>query len=315
MHDLVIKGGTVIDGTGAPARTADVAIEGGRIVEVGSVDPASAARVVDADGALVTPGFVDIHTHYDGQATWEERLIPSAWHGVTTVVMGNCGVGFAPVRKSDRNRLVELMEGVEDIPGTALHEGLRHPGPAWRAAAVRDGGAGRSARAGRRGRRGRDGPAGGRGDCRWGTGFFDVPHPEPQVVQGGADAVAAGVRGRAVRHRRGHGRRPAGRHRSGVRLHRPRRRVRHAATDRGAVGPADVDLGGPRGSGPGQLAAAARPHGGGPSRRAGDAGPGGGPGRRGAVRSAGHGEPVHRHQGLPGHRRPAPRRAGATYAH
>jgi len=125
-YDLIIRGGTVVDGTGAPARTADVAVAGGRIAEVGEVDaPAgSAARVVDADGALVMPGFVDIHTHYDGLATWDDRLLPSAWHGVTTVVMGNCGVGFAPCRPGDRQRLIELMEGVEDIPGTALHEGL-----------------------------------------------------------------------------------------------------------------------------------------------------------------------------------------------
>ena len=122
-HDLVIRGGAVIDGTGAPARTADVAVSGGRITAVGRVDGAG-DREVDADGALVTPGFVDIHAHYDGQATWDHRLAPSSWHGVTTVVMGNCGVGFAPVRPSDHQRLIELMEGVEDIPGSALHEGL-----------------------------------------------------------------------------------------------------------------------------------------------------------------------------------------------
>jgi N-acyl-D-aspartate/D-glutamate deacylase len=121
--DLLIRGGTVVDGTGADARTADVAIADGRIVDVGKLGT-TAARVIDADGALVMPGFVDIHTHYDGQATWDERLVPSAWHGVTTVVMGNCGVGFAPCRPEDRDRLIELMEGVEDIPGTALHEGI-----------------------------------------------------------------------------------------------------------------------------------------------------------------------------------------------
>ncbi|MDQ1520389.1 MAG: hypothetical protein QOI55_1462 [Actinomycetota bacterium] len=122
-HDLIIRGGTVVDGTGAPARTADVAIDGGVITEVGRVAGA-AERTIDADGLLVTPGFVDIHSHYDGQASWGERMIPSSWHGVTTVVAGNCGVGFAPVRPADRDRLVELMEGVEDIPGTVLHEGL-----------------------------------------------------------------------------------------------------------------------------------------------------------------------------------------------
>lgn len=123
-HDLLIRGGTVVDGTGTPARTADVAIDGDTISDVGNLHT-SARRVVDADGLLVTPGFVDIHTHYDGQASWGERMIPSSWHGVTTVVAGNCGVGFAPVHDADHDRLVELMEGVEDIPGVALHEGLR----------------------------------------------------------------------------------------------------------------------------------------------------------------------------------------------
>ena len=125
-YDLVIVGGTVVDGTGAPPRTADVAIIDGTIVEVSAVgvDARAARRVVDADGALVIPGFVDIHSHYDGQATWDERLAPSSWHGVTTTVMGNCGVGFAPCRPDERDRLIELMEGVEDIPGTALHEGI-----------------------------------------------------------------------------------------------------------------------------------------------------------------------------------------------
>ena len=121
--DLIVRGGSVIDGTGSPARTADVAISCGVIVEVGRVD-GRADREIDAGGALVTPGFVDIHTHYDGQATWDERLQPSSGQGVTTVVMGNCGVGFAPVRATDHGRLIELMEGVEDLPGTVLHEGL-----------------------------------------------------------------------------------------------------------------------------------------------------------------------------------------------
>jgi N-acyl-D-aspartate/D-glutamate deacylase len=123
--DLIIRGGTVVDGTGTPARTADVAVRDGRITDVGNLGAGAAARrVIDADGALVTPGFVDIHTHYDGQATWDSRLAPSSWHGVTTVVFGNCGVGFAPVVPDHHDRLIELMEGVEDIPGTALHEGL-----------------------------------------------------------------------------------------------------------------------------------------------------------------------------------------------
>jgi N-acyl-D-aspartate/D-glutamate deacylase len=122
-HDLVIRGGNVIDGTGADGRLADVAIRDGKISEVGRVSSCG-AREIDASGALVTPGFVDIHTHYDGQAAWSNRMSPSSHHGVTTVVMGNCGVGFAPVRTTDHNMLVELMEGVEDIPGIALHEGI-----------------------------------------------------------------------------------------------------------------------------------------------------------------------------------------------
>ena len=122
-HDLVIRGGTVADGTGAPTRTADVAIDGGVITDVGRVG-GDARRTIDADGLLVTPGFVDIHCHYDGQASWGERMIPSSWHGVTTVVAGNCGVGFAPVRPADHDRLIELMEGVEDIPNAVLQEGL-----------------------------------------------------------------------------------------------------------------------------------------------------------------------------------------------
>ena len=121
--DLIVRGGSVVDGTGAPARTADVAVRDGLVAEVGEVS-GTGRQEVDADGALVIPGFVDIHTHYDGQATWDTSLAPSSWHGVTTVVMSNCGVGFAPVRPSDHERLIELMEGVEDIPGAALHEGL-----------------------------------------------------------------------------------------------------------------------------------------------------------------------------------------------
>ncbi len=121
--DLVIRGGTVVDGSGAPPRTADVAVVGRRIVEVGPV-AGTARREIDADGAIVAPGFVDIHTHYDGQATWDERLQPSSAQGVTTVVSGNCGVGFAPVHPGDHEMLVELMEGVEDLPGAVLNEGL-----------------------------------------------------------------------------------------------------------------------------------------------------------------------------------------------
>lgn len=123
MHDLVVRGGTVIDGTGGAARTADVAIADGAIVAIGQ-GLGAAKRTIDADGALVTPGFVDIHAHYDGQASWDGDLLPSSVHGATTVVIGNCGVGFAPCRPQDRERLIALMEGVEDIPGSALSEGL-----------------------------------------------------------------------------------------------------------------------------------------------------------------------------------------------
>lgn len=122
-HDLVIRGGTVVDGSGAARRTADVAINDGVVTAVGTFD-GRGRREIDADGAIVTPGFVDIHTHYDGQVTWDNRLQPSSTHGVTTALMGNCGMGFAPVRPSDHDILIELMEGVEDLPGPVLHEGL-----------------------------------------------------------------------------------------------------------------------------------------------------------------------------------------------
>jgi N-acyl-D-aspartate/D-glutamate deacylase len=121
--DLVIRHGTVADGKGGTPYEADIAVSDGRIAAIGRIE-GMGREELDAKGRLVTPGFVDIHTHYDGQATWDSHLAPSSWHGVTTVVMGNCGVGFAPVRKQDRDRLIELMEGVEDIPGAALHEGL-----------------------------------------------------------------------------------------------------------------------------------------------------------------------------------------------
>jgi N-acyl-D-aspartate/D-glutamate deacylase len=123
MHDLIIRGGTIADGSGNATRTGDIAIDGSVITAVGEVD-GGARRVIDAEGRLVTPGWVDIHTHYDGQATWDPEVSPSGWHGVTTVVMGNCGVGFAPARDTDRDWLIQLMEGVEDIPGTALAEGM-----------------------------------------------------------------------------------------------------------------------------------------------------------------------------------------------
>ena len=123
MHDLVIRGGTIVDGTGDAPYAGDVAIEGGVIVATG--DFAGAGREeIDATGLLVTPGFVDIHTHYDGQVTWEHRLAPSSSHGVTTAVMGNCGIGFAPCRPADRQTLIRLMEGVEDLPEPVLTAGL-----------------------------------------------------------------------------------------------------------------------------------------------------------------------------------------------
>ena len=115
----------MVDGTGTPARVADITVDRGHITGVGSFADAAASRTIDAEGLLVTPGWVDIHTHYDGQATWDEVLAPSSWHGVTTIVTGNCGVGFAPARPDRHDWLIGLMEGVEDIPGTALSEGMR----------------------------------------------------------------------------------------------------------------------------------------------------------------------------------------------
>ncbi len=124
MFDLKIINGTIVDGTGQPGYVGDIAVKDGVIVEIGSAVDGDARETIDATGFVVSPGFVDIHTHYDGQATWDPVLDPSASHGVTTVVVGNCGVGFAPVRPGKEEWLVELMEGVEDIPGTALHEGI-----------------------------------------------------------------------------------------------------------------------------------------------------------------------------------------------
>jgi N-acyl-D-aspartate/D-glutamate deacylase len=123
MEDLIITNARIVDGTGAPAFTGDITVNDGVITAVGE-SSGRARRVIDAAGRLVTPGFVDIHTHFDGQVCWDKQLTPSSWHGVTTVVMGNCGVGFAPVRPGSEDELVQLMESVEDIPGTALHEGV-----------------------------------------------------------------------------------------------------------------------------------------------------------------------------------------------
>lgn len=121
--DVIIKGGQVYDGDGGAPVSTDIGIKDGRIAEIGEC-AAPAERTIDAAGAIVTPGFIDLHTHYDGQISWDEELRPSVNHGVTTLLMGNCGIGFAPVHDADHDRLVRLMEGVEDIPGTALHEGL-----------------------------------------------------------------------------------------------------------------------------------------------------------------------------------------------
>ncbi len=123
MYDTIIRNGTIIDGTGEARYVADIAIKDGQVASIGEISE-TAANEIDATGKLVTPGWVDVHTHYDGQATWDPLLAPSSWHGVTTVVMGNCGVGFAPVKPQDRDFLIELMEGVEDIPGAALSEGI-----------------------------------------------------------------------------------------------------------------------------------------------------------------------------------------------
>ena len=127
MPDLLVRDAKLVDGTGAPARMADVRCAGGRVAEIAAAGTLArgAGEVIEAEGRLLTPGFVDPHTHYDGQVTWDPVLAPSSWHGVTTVVMGNCGVGCAPARPHERSWLIELMEGVEDIPGTALHEGIR----------------------------------------------------------------------------------------------------------------------------------------------------------------------------------------------
>ena len=123
MHDLVIRNGKIVDGTGEKPFIGDIAIDGNKITAVGEVND-TGQKEIDAKDKVITPGWVDIHTHYDGQVCWDPYLTPSSWHGVTTVVMGNCGVGFAPVKPGSEDYLIQLMEGVEDIPGTALHEGI-----------------------------------------------------------------------------------------------------------------------------------------------------------------------------------------------
>ena len=209
---LVIRGGTVVDGTGAESREADVAIEDGQIVEVGQVTRRGEEEL-DARGLLVTPGFVDIHTHYDGQATWSSRIAPSSSHGVTTAIMGNCGVGFAPCRPDERDMLVRLMEGVEDIPGVVLEEGLpwnwesfsdyldalakrrfdidlgtQVPHAALRIYVI--GQSERRARAGHGGGCRGDGPAGRRGHTRRCARLLDLAHARPSQQRRHADTDA-----------------------------------------------------------------------------------------------------------------------------
>ena len=211
-HDLVIRGGTVIDGSGADACVADVAVSGQTITAVGQVT-GKGHQEIDAGGAIVTPGFVDIHTHYDGQATWANRLSPSSHHGVTSVVMGNCGVGFAPVKPTDHDLLVELMEGVEDIPGAVLQEGVPW---AWESfpeyldyldkrqfdmdiaaqlphgalQGIRDGSAWRGSRSGQRRRRGRHAHPDRPGHSGRRARLFIVPDIESSQLQRRANAVA-----------------------------------------------------------------------------------------------------------------------------
>ncbi|WP_430415747.1 N-acyl-D-amino-acid deacylase family protein [Parasphingorhabdus sp.] len=124
MYDVIIKGGTIVDGLGGKPFVGDIAFRDGKISEIGASITATATETLDAEGKIVTPGWVDVHTHYDGQVSWDTELAPSSHNGATTVVMGNCGVGFAPVRQGQEKALIELMEGVEDIPGTALYEGI-----------------------------------------------------------------------------------------------------------------------------------------------------------------------------------------------
>ena len=294
-HDLVIRGGRVIDGTGAPARNADVAVENGKIVAVGTI-AGTGRREISAAGAIVTPGFVDIHTHYDGQATWASRMSPSNHHGVTTVVMGNCGVGFAPVKRTDHDLLIELMEGVEDIPGAALHEGLswdwetfpqyldylskrrfdmdiaaQLPHAALRVYVMGERGANREpataediaqdARACARSR--------GCGRHR----ILDIAHAESPQQQRCTDAVADGRSGRTGRHCARFERCGSRRARTDLRLRRSRGGVRHRRTHVGRQRSPHLDLVG-AGSVAERLEEDPRPHPEQRRRRARDARPG-----------------------------------------
>ena len=255
MYDLIIRDGTIVDGTGADARRGDVAVKDGKVVAVGDAIEGEAAETVDADGKLVTPGFVDIHTHYDGQATWDDVLDPSAGHGVTTVVAGNCGVGFAPVHPGQEQWLIQLMEGVEDIPGTALAEGMTWNWETFpeyldvldaRNYAIDIGtqvphGAVRGYVMGERGARNepatpediaqmaaivKEGIEAG------GHGLLDLPHPGPPGHGRRARPGDLRRRGRAVRHRPGAGRGRPRRVRAGPGSHRRHGRGRSLQGDR-----------------------------------------------------------------------------------
>src|SRR6516164_4276230 len=211
--DLVIRGGTVADGRGGDLFEADVAIRDGRISEVGKIS-GKGRDEIDARGKLVAPGFVDIHTHYDGQVTWSQDMTPSSQNGVTTAVMGNCGVGFAPCRPDDHLRLIELMEGVEDIPEPVLSAGIPWSWESfpdymeWLAARgasrLCDGRARRAPRSLHAGGQRGDGKTCARGGALRRTRLLDLAHPQPPHLDRRLHADAEGRRGRTDRNRRGH---------------------------------------------------------------------------------------------------------------